>query len=246
MPGSLTDARMDRMKRICAAWGWALAAGVAPAQTLTLHFQDRPPYSSRADDGRVTGLVATPAERALSSAGIPFRWALTPSQRQLALIQSGQGPHCGIGWFRTAEREAKGRFSRPLYRDQPLAALVRDGVALPQPLRVDALLADPRRRLLVKEGYSYGPALDEAIAAAASRPERTSVDPPQMARMLLAARADWMIVAPEEAQTLIAPGLRLVEFADVAAGPTRHLYCSADLPDDWLARIDRALAATVR
>ena len=220
--------------------------GVATAQTLTLHYQDRPPYSSRADDGRVSGLVATPAERALNAAGIPFRWALTPSQLQLTLFESGKGPLCGVGCFRTPEREAKGRFSRALYRDRPLAALMRDAVALPQPLRVDALLADPRRRLLVKEGYSYGPALDEAIAGAASRPERTSVDPLQMARMLLAARADWMIVSPEEAETLLAPGLRLVEFADVSPGPTRHLYCSADLPDDWLVRIDRALAATAR
>ena len=32
-------------------------------------------------------------------------------------------------------------------------------------------------------------------------------------------------------------------FSGQPPGPTRHLYCSADFPDDWLARIDAALPA---
>lgn len=234
------------MFRACAAWLWVLAAAATSAQTLTLHYQERPPYSSTADGGGAAGLVATPASRALASAGIAFRWALTPSQRQLALIQSDQGLHCGVGWFRTSEREALGKFSHRLYRDRAPGALVRSALPLVDGLRAAELISDPRWRLLVKEGYSYGRRLDKAIAEAPRPPVRTSVDPPQMARMLRAERADWMIVAPEEAAMLAAPGLRLIEFSDLDAGPTRHLYCSRSLPEDWLTRIDRALAAIVR
>lgn len=216
-------------------------AGPAVGGTLTLHYQERPPYSSARPDGSVEGLVATPAAAALRRAGIPFRWALTPSQRQLALIQSGQGLHCGIGWFRTEERAARGRFSAALYRDQPLAALVRDELAPSAPARAASWLADGRRRLLVKDGYSYGEFADRLIASAAATPLRTSVDPPQMSRMLRSGRADWMIVAPEEAAVLGGDGLRLVSFTDTPAGPARHLYCSADVPAGWLAAVDRAL-----
>ena len=100
--------------------------------------------------------------------------------------------------------------------------------------------------LLVKDGYSYGPLLDGLIAAAAHSPVRTSVEPMQMSLMLVSKRADWMIVSPEEAAVLTRPGLQLTPLADAPAGPTRHLYCSSDVPAGWLARIDDALRALRR
>ena len=224
----------------------SLAAGsmahAAPA--LTLHYQERPPYSATGPQGQVSGLVAEPAARALHAAGIAFAWARTPNQRQLALIQGeATGLHCGVGWFRNAGREALGRFSAPLYRDSPLAALVRAGAWREPSATAATLLSAPSLRLLVKDGYSYGPRLDALIAAAAHPPLRTSVEPVQMARMLASDRADWMLVAPEEAELLTAPDLRLLPLVDEPRGQTRHLYCSRTVPAEWMARIDRALAA---
>lgn len=223
-----------------------LAAGActavpAAADMLTLHYQERPPYSTLADGGTVNGLVATPAARALAAAGIAFSWALTPSQRQLALIQGGRGLHCGVGWFRTAERAARGWYSRALYRDRPSAIVVREGTPLPEPVRAEALMADLRLRLLVKEGYSYGSVLDPLIARLRPRTVSTSAEPALMAQMLRSDRADWMIVAPEEAAMMATDGLRLVALAGQPDGPTRHLYCSRDLPAAWQAGIDAAL-----
>lgn len=235
-----------RMRRFFLAWMLAATGLASMAASLTLHYQERPPYSSAVEGGRVVGLVATPAERALREAGIPFRWVSTPSQRQLALIQSGRGLHCGIGWFRTAEREARGRFSAPLYRDRPFGALARASLPGPDKMRASDLVAMAGVTPLVKDGYSYGTYLDGLLQATRRAPLRTSADSLQMAHMLLAGRADWMIVAPEEAETLRQPGLRLVEFSDAPPGASRHLYCSNDVPRDWLIRIDRALAAQER
>jgi polar amino acid transport system substrate-binding protein len=50
-----------------------------------------------------------------------------------------------------------------------------------------------------------------------------------------------MLAAPEEAEALLGPGLRRIAFSDLPPGQTRHLYCSRDVPDAWLARFDRAL-----
>jgi polar amino acid transport system substrate-binding protein len=213
----------------------------AAAQTLTLHYQERPPYSALATAGVVAGLVATPAADALAAAGIAFEWAHTPSQRQLALVQAGDGLHCGVGWFRTDERSARGKFSRPLYRDRPLGIVVHEAAPLPDPVRAEALMGDVRLRLLVKEGYSYGAALDRLIERLRPRTVSTRAEPALMAQMLRSERADWMIVAPEEADAIAGAGLRLVPLADMPDGPTRHLYCSRGLPDAWLARIDAAL-----
>ena len=232
----------------CAAAFTLAAAPLAGAQTLTLHYQERAPYSTTQADGSVVGLTATPALRALQQAGLPYAWARTPSQRQLALIQEGEGLHCGVGWFRNPERLALGKFSKALYRDRPFAALVRHDSRLQSGVRGDEALALAGEVLLVKEGYSYGQVLDRLLAQRTPPATKTRVETAQMVRMLLAGRASWMIVAPEESlvlrQEMDAAGaeLRGVVFADMPAGETRHLYCNHAVPDAWLARIDQALA----
>jgi polar amino acid transport system substrate-binding protein len=224
----------------------------AQAQGLTLHYQERAPYSTPQADGSVAGLAATPAAQALTQAGVAFVWARTPSQRQLALIQEGEGLHCGIGWFRNAERAALGKFSKPLYRDRPFGALARGDSPLRAGLRGAEAMALAGDALLVKEGYSYGPQFDRLIAMHTPPPTKTSAETQQMLRMLLAGRAGWMIVSPEEAQVLrqeasaAATALRTVAFTDISAGETRHLYCNRAVPDAWLARIDLALASQAR
>jgi polar amino acid transport system substrate-binding protein len=233
---------------------WALASLClgAQAQGLTLHYQERAPYSVTQGDGSVAGLVATPAAQALSQAAVPFAWARTPSQRQLALIQEGAGLHCGVGWFRNPERAALGKFSKPLYRDKPFGALVRHDSPLRSGMRGAEAMALAGDTLLLKDGYSYGPQLDRLLAAQSPPPARTSAEAQQMLSMLVAGRAGWIIVTPEEAQVLRdqagagSAGLRLVVFADISAGETRHLYCNKSVPDAWLARVDQALAAQAR
>ncbi|MBN8494696.1 MAG: transporter substrate-binding domain-containing protein [Burkholderiales bacterium] len=241
------------------SWAFALAFGctllqavAAQAQSLTLHYQERPPYSYTQPDGAVAGLVAAPAAQALAQAQLPFAWARTPSQRQLALIQEGEGLHCGIGWFRNAERASRGKFSKALYRDRPFEALARADSPLRPGLTAAQAMALAGDSLLVKEGYSYGAQFDRLILLQQPAPLSTSVEPAQMLRMLLAGRAGWMIVAPEEARQLrqeagpAAAGLRAVALADMAQGETRHLYCNRAVPDVWVQRIDQALVALAR
>ena len=229
----------------------ALAHGpAAPAAVLTLHYQERPPYSQGGADGHVSGLLAMPAARACQKAQLTCQWSRTPGQRQLALIQAGHGWDCGLGWYRNPEREALGRFSAPLYQDRPYMALARRGTPWDEQRSLTRLLADPALPLLVKEGYSYGALLDGLIARHAGQVRRTSAENQQMARMLEAGRAGWMIVAPEEAEVLLAePGaggaplqLQLHPLPGVPAGQTRHLYCNKAVPEAVIERLNRALA----
>jgi polar amino acid transport system substrate-binding protein len=235
------------------AWAASHAAAqapAAPASVLTLHYQERPPYSQSNADGHVIGLLATPATRACQKAQLTCTWARTPGQRQLSLIQTGQGWDCGLGWYRNPEREALGRFSAPLYQDRPYMALARRGTPWDPQRGLPGLLADPALPLLVKEGYSYGALLDGLIAQQAGQVRRTSAESQQMARMLEAGRAGWMLVAPEEAEVLLAePGaggaplqLQLHPLPGVPAGQTRHLYCNKAVPEAVIERLNRALA----
>jgi polar amino acid transport system substrate-binding protein len=235
-----------------AAAGMALIAA-APALSgaqapITLHAQERPPYSTPSADGRVHGLVADPAARAFDRAGVAFVWTITPSQRQMAIIQAGQGHDCGIGWFRNPEREAIGKFTRPIYQDQPLAALTLRAGGIRPDRSVADLLADAGTPLLVKDGYSYGPALDPQIALFPANVRRTSAESAQMVRMIAAGRAAWMIVAPEEASVLLAElgadaaRLHVAPLRDVPVGQPRHILCSKAVPDSVVERLNRALS----
>ena len=159
----------------------------------------------------------------------------------------GQGLDCGLGLSRSAEREALGKFTRPLYQDHPFMALTRraDGVRPDQTL--SSLLAADRSTLLVKDGYSYGAVVDAALGRHLGVVRRTSAESLQMVRMIDAARADWMIIAPEEAQVLLqqlpelSHSLKLVPIADRPAGNARHLYCNRAVPDAVIEQIDRVL-----
>ncbi len=222
--------------------------GTAAEPALTLHYQERPPYSSRDPGGQPQGLLVAPLVRALDRAGVHPQWKMTPSQRQMTTIQSGAGMDCGVGWYRTAEREALGRFSRPIYRDRPFIALVRGDSPLRGDRSVASLLADPALQLLVKDGYSYGAEVDPLLVAHKEALHRTSAESAQMASMIAAGRAGWMILAPEEADILLKnwtgpPGaLRQIALPGLGNGPTRHLYCSRRVPEGLMSRIDQALA----
>ncbi|HWW71317.1 MAG TPA: transporter substrate-binding domain-containing protein [Duganella sp.] len=226
---------------------WLLLLPVSRAQEpLVLYYNERPPYLMSAPDGGVHGLTADPATAAFADAAVPARWMRAPSNRQLALLQEG-GRRCAVGWFRNAERERYAKFSRPIYRDLPLVAIVRDDFAFRGEATLQQLLAMRGLMVLVKEKYSYGGYVDDALAKA--RPARisTTTESVVMMAMIAAHRADLMFLAPEEADYLLQlaelrdKGLRVLRLPDVPTGESRHIMCSKDVSDDIMRRLDKAI-----
>lgn len=226
----------------------AAAPGDEPAlPTVDLLFQDRPPYyASQPGRQPPQGLVIEPLRRGLERAQLPHRWVLTPAVRQLLMVENGAHLICAVGWFRNPEREAKGQFSVPLYRGQPLAMLARRDAPLNEGMSQREAMASPAR-LLVKQGYSYGPELDALIATRHGRVEQGSGEVGQLLRMLMVGNADWMAVAPEEveAQFQADPSrsrvLHVLRFSDAPVPQARHLYCNKAVPAAWLERLAAAL-----
>ncbi|GFK95782.1 hypothetical protein NNJEOMEG_03650 [Fundidesulfovibrio magnetotacticus] len=227
----------------------ALAGSLALAgEPVLVLYNERPPYLITGPDGRVRGLTADPAEAALTAANIPHKWVLTPARRQLAMLEQNPGRVCLVGWFRNPEREKIGRFTAPLYKDRPVAALARThDRRFRQGMSVREALGDPTLLLLMKDSYSYGKELDALIAASAVRIEKTAAENVAMARMIRAGRAGYMFIAPEEAEELLRGeefrdgGLTLVTFGDAPEGEERHLLCSGQVSAEEIRRIDEAL-----
>lgn len=227
-------------------------AGVTRAQealpTITLYYNDRPPYLVPAADGSASGLTGSPAAAAFKAASIAVQWAKVPTNRQLMSIRRDAGPECAIGWFRNAEREQFAKFTKAIYRDLPTVALAsRDFKAVREGSRLEDVLAMKGLRVLAKDNYSYGPTIDALLARLKPTIIYTTSENSAMVEMVRFNRADFMFVAEEEAAYLVeeaglsAREFHLIRFADVPRGERRHIMCSKQVPDEVIARLNRAI-----
>lgn len=235
------------MRGVLGACLYLLLAGPGLAgEAVTLYYNERPPYLVTEPDGSVAGLTATPAAQAFAAAGITASWQRMPINRQVALLAQ-EGRHCTVGWFRNAAREQQFRFSRPIYRDLPTVALARRDFAAEDRQALEALLATPGLRILVKENYSYGPYIDALLLRHPAALAATSAESGSMIAMINIGRADLMFVAEEEARHLIGQSgleqknFRIVHFGGMPPGELRHIMCSKDVPEEWMHRLDRQI-----
>lgn len=214
---------------------------------VALHYNERPPYLV-SKDGQLTGLTGSPAVAAFTAAGIPFTLHSTPSARQLVVIKENSGADCGVGWFKNEEREGYGKFTKPIYQDKPQIALtsakntkVKDGET------VESILGNKGLTLLVKQGYSYGKTLDAMIAKLQPTSNAVTGENVQMLKMIHAERADYMFIAPEEADGLIAAGginpaeIRKANFSNAPHGESRYILCSKGVSDEIITKLNNAI-----
>ena len=230
---------------------WAMATAIfwpllASAQ-LTLHYNERPPYLV-GNGGELSGLVGSLAADAFKAAKLPYQLQLTPTARQLHIIRRNDGQDCALGWFKNSERLAYAKFTKPIYRDRPMIALME---ATNRKAQKDLTIAEILKRrdlvLLVKQGYSYGKQLDELVARFDPPRVAVSVENLQMLRIILAGRADYMFVAPEEADGLISVSgidparLGRLSFSDAPNGEWRYILCSMKVGDEVIERLNQVI-----
>jgi ABC-type amino acid transport substrate-binding protein len=241
---------MNRIKRLLGSllmgtMGLAFAQG-----PLLALYNPRPPYLVPDARGHVAGLTASPAGAAFVAAGVPFKWVEYPSERQLAMLKQDRQRLACVGWFKTAEREAFAKFSVPLYQDKQTAVLTRrDNGKVAAIKSVEELLRQDELTLLVKVGYSYGAFLDARIAQEHPRVQAVAGENVNMVAMIAARRADYMFIAPEEADAAIqAAGMsddpfRLITFTDMPPGEKRYILYSRSVDDLTIERIDKGIKA---
>ncbi|HVO03460.1 MAG TPA: transporter substrate-binding domain-containing protein [Candidatus Cybelea sp.] len=231
--------------------GVAREASAEDAQggdALILYYHERPPYSAQQPDGSVRGITADIAAAALQAAGVAFRWTDLPSARQMEVIRRGETRVCGLGWFKTTDREAFAKFSGPIYHDRPSIVVARaDDQRFAGTPTIDALFGNKALTLLTKTGYSYGAELDQKIASEAPTKRTDASDNRTMLGMISHARVDYMIMAEEEAKDLLGQaditqwGLAIYPLQNAPAGELRYLMCSKAVPDEVIRRIDEKL-----
>ncbi len=216
---------------------------------IALMYEVRPPYIVEDASGEISGLTATPSVTAFRQAGLDFKAIAIPTNRQLASIKNDKTPACGIGWFDRPERRAFAHFTEPVYRDRPTVVLMRRQTAMAlKHETLEGMIADDSLSLLVKTRFSYGPKIDSWIAAYEPDTTAVTLDNVGMVRMIEANRADFMLLAADEATYLTTElgkartdALTIVAMPDSPHGNYRHLMCSFSVPVDAIERLNRVI-----
>ncbi|WP_158089421.1 substrate-binding periplasmic protein [Magnetofaba australis] len=238
--------RLGALAALCAL---LLPSPARAADTLELLVFERPPYYVKQLDGSMGGLVAGRAGEALRRAGVTPIWKEVASNRHLSKIKRNRKAACAVGWFKNPERETYAKFSDPIYRDRPMAALRRaEDARFDKLTSLHDLLAAQEVKLGIKLGFSMGAEVDAMMAELKTPTVKVAQDNIGLLRMLSHGEIDYMFVAAEEAESLLGKferdGKSLTEMHPEGApeGNKRYLLCSQKTPDAWIEKVNAALA----
>lgn len=217
---------------------------------ITVFTFDRLPYYALTPQGEPQGFLLLGADAILRRAGFTPEYVDLPTGRVLAQLARSDVPACGVGWYRTPEREQAFIFSDPIYRDKPLAAICRAGAPIPEDsTTLEQLSHVPGLVFGLVENYSYGPIADPILGRMAAEPVRLGGSPLQLMRMLGAGRVDVLLMNPVEAEYLIkaaglAPEAAVIRpLDDLPEGNERHVIFSPSTPPEVVQRVNAAIAA---
>lgn len=225
-----------------------LPASWSVADPLTVSYMERPPYYYT-QEMQPAGFLYERTRAILGQAGIEARFVSLNPRQIFYVVQHSIDPHCSIGWFKTSQREIFARFTDPIYRNRPLVALVKsnlkDQVAALQTLR--QFFADQDLTLGRIRSFSYGSYVDGLLEKMNPPSHFHAERQAQLLESLEVGDADYVLVAPEEASTLMSEnGFRNGQFfikqlSDVPAGNLRYLMCSQATGSELIERINRAI-----
>ena len=210
----------------------------------------RPPYMVPQPDGSPSGLTGTPTANAFRSAGIPVIWHNLPTNRQLMMVRDPGALNCAVGWFWTPERETFAKFTKPIYRDKDWMVLANATFAERGDASLHDLLRHREIKVLVKDNYSYGQDLDKLLEKWKPTIAVSTAATSKMVQSISKGVVDMMFVSTDEGHYIMAhhpaeqtKNLRLLRLKDMPHGPERHIMCGKGVPDDVIARLNKAIAA---
>jgi polar amino acid transport system substrate-binding protein len=224
-----------------------MPAFATAASPLKLQIVKRAPYLMIAPNGDVSGISVAPTIAAFKKAGIPITWEEVPALRQLQRLQNNSERVCSVGWYKTEERAQFAKFSKAVSQDAPWAAFANVKFNPPRNVTVNAILADSKITVLLKNGYVYGDYLDKQFAAMKAQREETSGDMPQLFKMSAVGRAQIAFAPLDEIQYYLstkwvnASDLNIITFNEMPEGYKRYLMCSKQVEDNVIARFNEAL-----
>ncbi|MBV8667064.1 MAG: transporter substrate-binding domain-containing protein [Burkholderiaceae bacterium] len=242
---------MGLARRLAFCLAALLAAGscaaAAQEDPIVLFYVDRPPFMTRAPDGAMRGALIQRAAEAFTQAGVPFVWRETSPNAELVTLQKNEIRACGVGRFWSAERAAFSKYTKAIYRDEPVVTLVNPNFALPDHLSAVELFANPEVTVLLRDSYLLPAYLQNLVDNMKAQRVRTSGTYDQLIKQLIIGRANITIISAEEERYFRAlhgytdSDYLLVHLTDNPPGSKRYIMCSRLVPDALIDRINEKI-----
>lgn len=227
------------------------AQGAGAEGTLTVLWTERVPFQYMGEDGRAKGVLVDLGRKVLSRAGIGFSEAMLPANRVIIELRDNERPACAIGWYKSEERQAIAQFSQPVYQDLPLRGVFRSDFVIKPGVAAATMFSDLKVRILLKQGFAYGPYLDGLIAKTSPEQlQRVTGDSGNLLKMLAANRADVVFLAQEEidfygkSDPAFVKDFKVMVFKDMPEMDKRFIMCSKRVTPEMMKKINTAIAAS--
>ncbi|WP_157883676.1 transporter substrate-binding domain-containing protein [Piscirickettsia salmonis] len=222
------------------------------SHSLTMLYNERPPYLKTESKQQVLGLTGTLITQAFKTANLPLHWKKTPAKRHLLLIKKNAEPLCAAGWFKNPQREKYAQYTLPIYQDRPTELITRkNNKKITASISLKQLFHKKHITLLVKNGYSYGSQIDQAIQQFKPKYIQTTHENSRMIKMLSKHIADYMFIAPEEATIaitsagLLLKDFKLIKIIDILPGNKRYIICSQKVPLPLITKLNQAIKSNI-
>lgn len=220
------------------------------ADSLTFSYMERPPYYFTTPLGTADGLLVTRTKKILQTAGIDAQFlSLTPNKINYVLRYANT-PHCSIGWFKKPERELFAKFTKPIYRNQPLVILTtKEQEKHFKKAHTLEDIFNNRELILARIGsFSYGIYVDQLLEKLSPKSRFYSKKQSSLLQALYTHQASYMLIAPEEIeQMIVAAKLPAEEFIqipldEIPHGNLRYFMCGHAVSDNLLEQLNSAIA----
>lgn len=222
------------------------------AEDITVSYLNRPPYYYTYNK-KPAGLLIKIQQKIFKKAKLTSKYRQIPPQRILFELKNLKIPYCSIGWFKTTQREKFAQFSLPIWQDNPSIIMYLRSAkekftevhSFHQLIKMKNLIPG------IIEGFSYGEVIDDLLDEQNKHVLTIPTNQKDLVKMLAAGRMDYIIVAPEEVDSLLQnadldKSLFIIRhFADIPMGNKRYIICNRQVRAKDLDRINQAIKTLI-
>lgn len=213
---------------------------------LIVYYFHRPPLYMSTESSVPGGFICEIVDLVLQKSGLSYQWKEVPSSRVEQLFRENQYA-IAVGWYHKIEREEWAQYSRPIYTDGPMVAVVNASkVTLKDSVTIRTMLTAPYK-LGIISGFSYGTVLDTAINTHKPKIEAISGTQEALLAMVVSGRIDYMFLSIEEAVYLrrmnqsAMEKTKIIRLVDATVGPDRYIIASKAVPAAVIEAINKAI-----
>lgn len=212
-----------------------LLSQIVHANEIAVYYYERPPFYYTDESGKAAGILVDKV-RQLGSAPFKIDFKLFPPKRQLIAIQTNDKNVCGLGWFKTEDRQKIGVFSAPIFTDSPLGIMIHKNFGFKEKISVETIFKNPKFELLKKNSFKYSDAIEESEQKLKPKTYIVSSSISSMVDMISKREKYYTFMDEVEAQHLFStkPELKemllFIPIIEAKQGNRRYLFCSKNIP----------------